>query len=291
MRHYRAIWEEHFGEIPKDIEGRTYEIHHINGNNTDNRIENLKCLSLQEHYNIHFQQKDYAACLRMTSRMKVSVEEKCRLASESNKKRLQEKNHPFIDPENRKKILERTQEKVKAGTHIFQNMPLESRLRAIKNYTINNDRSECVKKGWLEYKNRTSKEEVLNRTIKGSKSGAMKTKGTKWYHKLDGSHLRTIPSDPRVKNENWVEGRFNGSELMKVASKKYSHKGRKKSEEVKLKTKETNFNKTLLRFTRENIKESIEKSKNANQAVYYFNTNFGPVSYPTFVKMRNFYNL
>lgn len=41
---HRLIWIENYGEIPKD-----YVIHHINGNKKDNRIENLECLSRQDH--------------------------------------------------------------------------------------------------------------------------------------------------------------------------------------------------------------------------------------------------
>ena len=58
---YRKVWEAHYGEIPKDEEGRTFEIHHIDGNRHNNSIENLKCISLKEHYEIHLKQGDYAS--------------------------------------------------------------------------------------------------------------------------------------------------------------------------------------------------------------------------------------
>jgi hypothetical protein len=58
---YRKIWESHYGEIPKDEHGRTYEIHHKDGNRKNNDITNLMCLSLKEHYELHLQQGDYAA--------------------------------------------------------------------------------------------------------------------------------------------------------------------------------------------------------------------------------------
>lgn len=50
---YRKIYESHYGPIPIDETGRTYEIHHIDGNSENNDISNLKCVSIQEHYNIH----------------------------------------------------------------------------------------------------------------------------------------------------------------------------------------------------------------------------------------------
>ena len=39
---YRKLWESHNGPIPKDNEGRSYEIHHVDGNHQNNVIENLK---------------------------------------------------------------------------------------------------------------------------------------------------------------------------------------------------------------------------------------------------------
>lgn len=69
---YRKIWETHFGKIPKDENGRSYEIHHIDGNHTNNNIENLKCLSIQEHYNIHYKNGDFGACVMIAKRMNMT---------------------------------------------------------------------------------------------------------------------------------------------------------------------------------------------------------------------------
>jgi hypothetical protein len=57
------------------------EIHHIDGNHSNNNITNLKLVSIQEHYDIHHAQGDWAACLLMSHRMKLTPEEKSRLAS------------------------------------------------------------------------------------------------------------------------------------------------------------------------------------------------------------------
>jgi hypothetical protein len=81
---HRKIYEDHYGLIPKDEQGRSYEIHHIDGNHENNAIDNLICVSIQEHYNIHYLQGDYKACLIMSKRMKISSEEKSRLAKISN---------------------------------------------------------------------------------------------------------------------------------------------------------------------------------------------------------------
>lgn len=53
---YRKLWVKLKGEIPKDEFGRSYEIHHIDGNRKNNTIENLICVSIEEHYEIHKQQ-------------------------------------------------------------------------------------------------------------------------------------------------------------------------------------------------------------------------------------------
>jgi len=49
VRLHRQIWEDTFGEIPKD-----HHIHHKNGDFSDNRLENLECLHKNEHHKLHF---------------------------------------------------------------------------------------------------------------------------------------------------------------------------------------------------------------------------------------------
>ena len=56
---YRKIWERVNGPIPKDEHGISYDIHHIDGNRSNNSIENLKCVSVQEHFDIHHKQGDW----------------------------------------------------------------------------------------------------------------------------------------------------------------------------------------------------------------------------------------
>lgn len=60
MSIYRRIYEQHFGPIPKG-----YHIHHIDGNHSNNHIDNLQCVSSKEHYDIHYAQGDYGACWLM----------------------------------------------------------------------------------------------------------------------------------------------------------------------------------------------------------------------------------
>ena len=66
---YRKIWEAEYGEIPKDEEGRSFEIHHIDGDRNNNSIENLKCISIKEHYEIHLKQGDFASAAFIKQKM------------------------------------------------------------------------------------------------------------------------------------------------------------------------------------------------------------------------------
>lgn len=69
MPDYRKLYESVFGEIPKDNLGRSYEIHHIDGNHSNNSIENLMCVSIEEHYIIHLTQGDFDAANLIAERM------------------------------------------------------------------------------------------------------------------------------------------------------------------------------------------------------------------------------
>lgn len=44
---YRKIYENHSGSIPKG-----YEIHHIDGNHSNNIPSNLMAVTAEEHYNL-----------------------------------------------------------------------------------------------------------------------------------------------------------------------------------------------------------------------------------------------
>jgi hypothetical protein len=67
--HYRQIWINRNGEIPVDSDGRTFEIHHKDGNRENNEPDNLLCVSIKEHYRIHYEQGDYGACVMIGKRM------------------------------------------------------------------------------------------------------------------------------------------------------------------------------------------------------------------------------
>ena len=61
LKNYRWLWEKHNGPIPKDKNGISYQIHHIDGNHNNNELSNLICVSLDEHIKIHREQGDWAS--------------------------------------------------------------------------------------------------------------------------------------------------------------------------------------------------------------------------------------
>jgi hypothetical protein len=75
-QNYRKIWESHHGPIPKD---QPYDIHHIDGDRTNNDIANLKLVTLQQHYDIHYAQGDFWACQAISIRLNIPVEEQAML--------------------------------------------------------------------------------------------------------------------------------------------------------------------------------------------------------------------
>lgn len=127
MTIYRKIYEKNFGPIPIDDMGRTYEIHHRDGNRANNDINNLQCISIQEHYDIHLSQNDYAASLMIKNRMEISPEEKSKAATDFNINRMKDKSHPFLRPEVRKKNLEAQNRMLLDGTHPFLDSENQSR--------------------------------------------------------------------------------------------------------------------------------------------------------------------
>ena len=111
---YRKIYEEHYGPVGYDENGRRLEIHHIDGNHKNNDISNLKLVSIQEHYNIHFAQGDWHACLLISQRMNIDPKIKSELCSKATRELFARGDHPFLDGEMSKKVQKR---RVEEGTH------------------------------------------------------------------------------------------------------------------------------------------------------------------------------
>ena len=109
---HRRIYEQHYGPIPKEQNGRTYDIHHIDGNHYNNDPVNLVAVTKQEHYDIHYSQKDWAACQGILSHLDMTPEEISRRATEFNNWRVAEGIHPFSGPDMNRIMFQN-------GTHPF----------------------------------------------------------------------------------------------------------------------------------------------------------------------------
>lgn len=111
---YRKIYKQHHGPIPKESNGRSYEIHHIDGDHSNNDPTNLKAVTIQEHYDIHYSQGDYQACSLMAlQRMNKSSSEISDLNRKAQIKLIEEGKHHFIGDNHPSKIRSSN------GTHFF----------------------------------------------------------------------------------------------------------------------------------------------------------------------------
>jgi hypothetical protein len=113
--HYRRFWEKFHGPIPDG-----FEIHHIDGDRSNNDLSNLKLVSIEEHLEIHRSQGDIGAVQAILIRMnEYDSEEIARLASITQKKLIDEGVHNFqrID---RKQVSKKTmQKRLQSGKPAF----------------------------------------------------------------------------------------------------------------------------------------------------------------------------
>lgn len=135
---YRKIYEQNYGPIPRDEDGKSYDIHHKDGDHTNNDPSNLVALSLQEHYDIHYSQQDYGACNLIGVRLGMTFDELSELSRKSNLTRVENGTHHLLGGEIQRKrvsdgkhnwqttegrvntmvaVIASHSERVKAGTH------------------------------------------------------------------------------------------------------------------------------------------------------------------------------
>lgn len=91
-------WKKVFGEIPKDANGRSYEIHHIDGNPNNNDISNLQCVTIDEHYKIHLERGEFGAAFLIAGRMSKRPEDIAEIARKGTLERIRNGTHNFLDP-------------------------------------------------------------------------------------------------------------------------------------------------------------------------------------------------
>jgi len=135
---YRKIYELYYGYIPKDDTGRSFDIHHVDGDRTNNSILNLVALSIQDHYDVHYIQGDYGACLRIAAKMKKTQEELSLLSKIYAQERIKNGTHPFQNSEIQRKNAQKYNGKnLLQGTHPFQRIDFQKQVQKerIKNGT------------------------------------------------------------------------------------------------------------------------------------------------------------
>jgi len=79
----------------------------LDGNRKNNDPNNLIAVSIQDHYDIHYSQGDWGACIRIAQRMSVSPSKISELSSLHNKKRLENGTHLFLDSEFQRSMVRR----------------------------------------------------------------------------------------------------------------------------------------------------------------------------------------
>jgi hypothetical protein len=162
---HRLIYEKHFGPIPVDEYGRTYDIHHIDGNHSNNEPFNLKAVTIQEHFDIHKSQGDWSACLIMSHRMKLSPSEISELARKNQLRLAEEGKHNFLGGVVQSRSNQR---RLKNGTH-----------HLLKREDGSSVSSDCVKKG---------KHNFLRRS-----DGTSQSKDTQQQQLRAGTHMNQRP--------------------------------------------------------------------------------------------------
>lgn len=94
------IYENNFGPRPIDEKGRSYHIHHIDGNHSNNNPSNLLAVSPEQHYQIHLNQGDWAAALYLSQYLDITGDEIKELARSAANKRVADGTHNFLGEQN-----------------------------------------------------------------------------------------------------------------------------------------------------------------------------------------------
>lgn len=114
----RNLYKKFYGFIPKDEDGKSYDIHHIDGDYNNNDIENLQAVSILEHYHIHLNRGELAAAHRIAGRLSLSKEDMTKLAKERNMKLVSDGKHNWQGGTQQKEL---NKKRVADGTHNFLN--------------------------------------------------------------------------------------------------------------------------------------------------------------------------
>lgn len=164
---YRKIWESYYGEIPTDSLGRTFDIHHIDGNRSNNDITNLMCLSLEDHYKIHLKQfnetkseKEFRSLVFLSSRLGKPVEDLSGwLVSDETKNKIRNK---LLGSKRPPEVVKKYQEKLKG--YVWKPEDIESRRQGLLRY--HKEMTEDTKNEWRNKLSNSHKGKVITESTK-----------------------------------------------------------------------------------------------------------------------------
>ena len=123
---YRKIYENYYNTIIP----LGYEIHHIDGNHKNNCVNNLKCVTIEEHLEIHKTQKDWGAVQAILMRME-NREGISEAASNFQKQLLEENKHNFqVMTKERRSEISKTTHKTRDVAFLGIDNPVENSRKA-----------------------------------------------------------------------------------------------------------------------------------------------------------------
>jgi hypothetical protein len=169
---YRKIWENYNGKIPKDNNGRSYEIHHIDGNRNNNDINNLTCITIEEHYKTHFNQGDFYACACIKKRLDMSEVDRKILSEKISEANINRPN-PWNDPKVQAKCKASWKLNYKKENHGFYN----------KTRPEHSDHMKSI--GWGKNKTESHLANHRESWLKSTKDNPIRSKN--WNIMIDGN--------------------------------------------------------------------------------------------------------
>jgi hypothetical protein len=200
----RKTYKKYHGSIPKEDDGRTYEIHHVDGNWQNNDVSNLVALRIQDHYDVHFAQEDWGACSRIAGRMSKSTEEIAELSRKQMRELVDSGNHLFTNSEWQSN---NAQERVKNNTHNLQGernpchkMIEEGTWHTLKREDGSSLSSDRVKEGTFhmskpEYREGMSR--IQNEKVSNGTHGWLGESNPVFTQMANGTHALTGKNNPR----------------------------------------------------------------------------------------------
>lgn len=186
--HYRQIYERHYqcSLLPG------IEIHHIDGNSSNNDPSNLKAVTIEEHLSIHLSQEDWGAVQAILMRMETLDHAAISDAASKKQKFLIKKGiHNFqkMSKERRSEISRRVGHMTHVlgiGLHKINNDPILSKENASKAGKASQDKRKDPDYAYL------------------NKLGGKAVGGTKWYRNIETGQRLRLKSPPA--GDNWVHG-------------------------------------------------------------------------------------